>query len=158
MTSRLLHDVLDGPPRAVGRPITQRDMDVAASAQAIVEEAMLRSARHVHEQTGEKNLCLAGGVSLNCVANGRVVREGPFENVWIQPAAEDSGGALGAALFVWHQLLGNERRPSKGFMQSALLGPEFSSTEMSDAAQARGLPVCWRQVLPPIRHPSERLH
>jgi len=88
-----------GPPRAPESPITQREMDIAASIQAVTEEVMLRAARHAHERTGMKNLVLAGGVALNCVGNGRILREGPFENIWIQPAAGDAGGALGAALF-----------------------------------------------------------
>src|ERR687889_2653087 len=85
-------------------------MDLARSVQEVTEEAMLRMARHAHKETGERNLCLAGGVALNCVGNGRILREGPFENVWVQPAAGDAGGSLGAALSVWHQYLGNERR------------------------------------------------
>src|SRR5258705_5731568 len=88
-------------------------------------------ARHVHAKTGQKNLCLAGGVALNCVANGRLLREGPFENLWIQPAAGDAGGALGAALFVWHQLLGNMRVAEATDSQSgSLLGPSFSGGEI----------------------------
>ena len=87
----------------------QRYMDIAASIQKVTEEILLRMARHVHRETGMRNLCLAGGVALNCVANGRILREGPFENVWIQPAAGDAGGALGVALFIWHQLVGKPR-------------------------------------------------
>ena len=96
-----------GPARRPESPLTQREMDMAASIQMVCEEVMLRAARHVHRQTGMKNLVLAGGVALNCVGNGRILREGPFEHIWIQPAAGDAGGAIGAALLVWYQLLGN---------------------------------------------------
>jgi carbamoyltransferase len=111
-------------------------MDLARSVQEVTEEAMLRMARHVHKETGEKNLCLAGGVALNCVGNGRVLREGPFEQVWIQPAAGDAGGALGACLSVWYQYLGNARdvEQVKGGhadgMRGSYLGPDFSSDEI----------------------------
>ena len=86
-----------------------RDMDIAASIQLVTEEIMLAAARHVHRETGQRHLCLAGGVALNCVGNGRILREGPFDRIWIQPAAGDAGGALGAAQFVWHNLLGKPR-------------------------------------------------
>jgi len=116
-----------GPPRKPESPLTQREMDIAASIQAVTEEIMLRAARHVHRLTGMKNLVMAGGVALNCVGNGRILREGPFDNIWIQPAAGDAGGALGAALFVWHQLLDNERNVQKDDRQHAsLLGPAYS--------------------------------
>ena len=100
MTSPKFHRLFGGPPRKPESPLTQREMDLAASIQVVTEEIMLRMARHVHESTGMKNLCLAGGVALNCVANGRILREGPFERLWIQPAAGDAGGALGVALFI----------------------------------------------------------
>jgi carbamoyltransferase len=97
----------------------------------VTEEIMLRSARHLHDQTGLKNLCLAGGVALNCVGNGRILREGPFENIWIQPAAGDAGGALGAALFIWHQLLENPRTPCPtDSQQGSLLGPRCDENEI----------------------------
>jgi carbamoyltransferase len=106
-------------------------MDIAASIQAVTEEIMLRAAKHVHSQTGMKNLVLAGGVALNCVGNGRILREGPFDNIWIQPAAGDAGGALGAALFVWYQLLGNERKVDGMDKQRAsLLGPDYSDEKI----------------------------
>src|SRR2546427_11574093 len=89
-----------GPPRQPESPVTQREMDLAASVQQVTEEIMLRMAHHVHRETGLANLCLAGGVALNCVGNGRLLMEGPFENIWIQPAAGDAGGALGVALFI----------------------------------------------------------
>ena len=106
MTSRKFDRLFGGPPRKPESPLTEREMDLAASIQEVTEEIMLRAARHVHEKTGMKNLCLAGGVALNCVGNGRILREGPFENLWIQPAAGDAGGALGVALFIWYQLSG----------------------------------------------------
>ncbi|MBW1883755.1 MAG: hypothetical protein JRJ58_09525, partial [Deltaproteobacteria bacterium] len=109
MTSPKMDELFGGPARKSESEISQREMDIAASIQVVTEEIVMRTAQTAHELTGSKNLTLAGGVALNCVANGRIVREGPFENVWIQPAAGDAGGALGAALFVWHQLLGNSR-------------------------------------------------
>jgi carbamoyltransferase len=131
MTSTRFHRLFGGPPRAPESHLEQRHMDLAASIQAVTEEAMLRMGRHVHQATGMKNLVLAGGVALNCVANGRLLREGPFENLWIQPAAGDAGGALGAALFVWHQLLGKPREPSPlDSQQGSLLGPAFSTSEV----------------------------
>ncbi len=127
MTSAKFHDVFGGPPKTPDEPITQRHMDLAASVQAITEEVVLRTARYAHRLTGSKNLCLAGGVALNCVANGRILREGPFENIWIQPAAGDAGGALGVALFVWHQLLDRPRTARLADSQEgSLLGPVYS--------------------------------
>lgn len=133
MTNSKFADLFGGPPRKKESPLTQREMDVAASIQAVTEEVMLRAARHVYDHTGMKNLVMAGGVSLNCVANGRILREGPFENIWIQPAAGDAGGALGAALFVWHQLLGNAREVGDCDSQKgSLLGPEYSDDEIKE--------------------------
>jgi carbamoyltransferase len=128
MTGDELGRLFGGPPRRSEDQITQREMDLAASIQAVTEEVMLATARSVHQKTKMKNLCLAGGVALNCVANGRLLREGPFEKIWIQPAAGDAGGALGGALFVWHQLLGKPRPvDGKGDAQKgSLLGPRFS--------------------------------
>jgi len=126
MTGPKFHALFGAPPRVPESLLTQREMDLAASVQVVTEEVMLRSARHIHRQTGLKNLVLAGGVALNCVGNGRVLREGPFENVWIQPAAGDAGGALGTATFIWHQLLDNPRAPNNGdAMQGSLLGPAY---------------------------------
>ncbi|TWT58498.1 Decarbamoylnovobiocin carbamoyltransferase [Thalassoglobus neptunius] len=126
MTSSRFHDLFGGLPRQPESKLTQREMDLAASVQLATEEIMLRMARHVHRQTGMKNLCLAGGVALNCVANGRLLREGPFERIWIQPAAGDAGGALGVALFIAHQMLNHERVPHPVLPQAAsALGPEF---------------------------------
>jgi len=131
MISAKFDKLFGGPPRKPESPLTQREMDIAASIQAVTEEIMLRAARHVHRLTGMKNLTLAGGVALNCVGNGRVLREGPFDNIWIQPAAGDAGGALGAALFVWHQLLENERKVDGSDKQRAsLLGPKYSDEQI----------------------------
>ena len=101
MTGGRFERLFGGPPRTPETPLTQREMDLARSLQDVTEEIMLRMARHVHRVTGARNLALAGGVALNCVGNGRILREGPFEEIWIQPAAGDAGGALGAALFIW---------------------------------------------------------
>jgi carbamoyltransferase len=124
MTSPEFDRLFDGPRRTAEDRITQREMDMAASIQAVTEEIMLRCARYAHQLTGAQNLVLAGGVALNCVGNGKILREGPFENVWIQPAAGDAGGALGAALFVWHQLLDRPRVVGERDSQrGSLLGP-----------------------------------
>ena len=109
MTSRAFDKIFDGPPRRPESKITQREMDLARSIQVITEEAMLKMAAHAHKETGIKKLCMAGGVALNCVANGRLLREGPFDDIWIQPAAGDAGGALGIALAIWHRYLGKPR-------------------------------------------------
>ena len=131
MTGSKFEKLFGGPPRKSDSPLTQREMDIAASIQAVTEEIMLRAARHVHRQTGMKNLVLAGGVALNCVGNGRILREGPFDNIWIQPAAGDAGGAVGAALFVWYQLLDNERKVDSCDKQRAsLLGPAYSNEQI----------------------------
>jgi carbamoyltransferase len=131
MTSPRMDTLFGGPPRRSEAEITQREMDIAASIQAVTEEIVLRTARYSHELTGASNLALAGGVALNCVANGRILREGPFEEVWIQPAAGDTGGALGSALFVWHQLLDNPRAIQNGdSQQGSLLGPSYSNPEI----------------------------
>jgi carbamoyltransferase len=131
MTSERFHDVFGGPPRRPETPITQRDMDLAASVQEVCEEAVLRAGRHVHGLTGAHRLVMAGGVALNCVANGRLRREGPFEDIWIQPAAGDAGGALGGALLAWHHELGRERRPGPSDSQKgSLLGPEYPDRDI----------------------------
>ena len=131
MTSRRFHRLFGGPPRRPDSEPTQREMDLAASIQLVTEEAMLNIARHVHRETGLPDLCLAGGVALNCVGNGRILREGPFENVWIQPAAGDAGGALGAALWCWYQHLGNARTPQpRDSQQGSYLGPAFSPAQV----------------------------
>ncbi len=127
MTNGRFHRLFDGPPRLSEGPLTRKDMDIARSIQQVMEEIMLKMANHVHAVTKKENLCLAGGVALNCVGNGRLLREGPFRNVWIQPAAGDAGGALGAALFVWHQILGNERLSDDihDHQKGSLLGPDY---------------------------------
>lgn len=131
MTSKKFDNLFDGPPRTAESEVTQREMDLAASVQAVTEEIMLRMSRHVHARTGMKNLVLAGGVALNCVGNGRVLREGPFDQLWIQPAAGDAGGALGTALFIWNQLLEKPRNPQgRDSQKGSLLGPEFSDEEI----------------------------
>jgi carbamoyltransferase len=131
MTSQKFERLFGGPPRKPDSRITRRDMDIAASIQKVTEEVMLRSARHVHQLTGMRALCLAGGVALNCVGNGRILREGPFDDIWIQPAAGDAGGALGVALFIWHQLLDKPRAPQpKDAQHGSLLGPVYSDEEI----------------------------
>jgi carbamoyltransferase len=131
MTSKKFEKLFDGPPRSPEARLTQREMDIAASIQVVTEEIMLRAARHVHAETGMRNLCLAGGVALNCVGNGRILREGPFENIWIQPAAGDAGGALGVALFIWHQLLDHPRiARSEDAQHGSLLGPRATDSEI----------------------------
>jgi carbamoyltransferase len=131
MTTPKMNELFGGPPRKAESEITQREMDIAASIQVVTEEIVLKIADHAHALTNSKNLVMAGGVALNCVANGRVLREGPFENLWIQPAAGDAGGALGAALFTWHQLLDKPRAAAEYDHQSgSLLGPEFSEAEI----------------------------
>ena len=140
MTSSKFHRLFDGPPRAPESPLTQKHMDIAASIQAVTENSMLKMAHHVHQATGMNKLCLAGGVALNCVANGRILREGPFDEVWIQPAAGDAGGALGVALLIWHQLLDNPRPHDQlDYQGGSDLGPEFSNQQVQqflDSANA----------------------
>ena len=132
MTSRAMDKLFGGPPRRPETPLTQREMDIARSCQVVTEEVMLRIARTVHRETKLKNLCMAGGVALNCVGNGRILREGPFENIWIQPAAGDAGGALGVALALWYNHLGHERMADgeNDAMRGALLGPEYGDEEI----------------------------
>ena len=127
MTNGAFDSLFGGPPRAPESRLTQRDMDLACSIQAVCEEIMLRMARTAHRETGLENLCLAGGVALNCVGNGRLLREGPFKRLWIQPAAGDAGGALGVAQLIWHRYCKQPRRvtPGRDSMQGACLGPAF---------------------------------
>jgi carbamoyltransferase len=139
MTSAKFHNLFGGPPRQPESRVTQREMDLAASIQAVTEEVMLRTARHVQRTTGLKNLVLAGGVALNCVANGRILRETPFENIWIQPAAGDAGGALGAALFVWYQLLDHSRQPAgRDQQKGSFLGPAFNDDAIAAVLDREG--------------------
>jgi carbamoyltransferase len=132
MTGPKFHRLFGGPPRQPESELTQREMDLAASVQRVTEEIMLRVSSHVQRETGCKNLVMAGGVALNCVGNGRILREGPFESIWIQPAAGDAGGALGAAQFVWHQLLDKPRAvvAGKDSQSGSLLGPRFSNEQI----------------------------
>ncbi|HEY8503313.1 MAG TPA: carbamoyltransferase [Gemmataceae bacterium] len=139
MTGRRFHRLFGGPPRQPESELQQRHKDLAASVQKVTEEVMLRTAREAHRRTGMRNLVLAGGVALNCVGNGRLLREGPFEQVWVQPAAGDAGGALGAALFVWHQLLEKPRSPAaRGAQKGSLLGSRFESSEIGAFLKGRG--------------------
>jgi len=142
MTNDKFGDLFGGPARAAESDITQREMDIARSIQVVTEEIVLKMARHLHTITGEKNLCMAGGVALNCVANGRLLREGPFEHVWIQPAAGDAGGALGAALLTWHLVKGQPRKADgiKDTMKGSYLGPNFDG-EVEGFLKARGYPA-----------------
>jgi len=128
MTNRHFNRLFGTLPRKPEAKLTQKYMDIAASIQSVAEEIMLKMVMHVHKLTGQDNLCLAGGVALNCVGNGRILREGPFKNVWIQPASGDAGGALGAALLAWHKYLGNRRILSEtnDSQKASLLGPSYS--------------------------------
>jgi carbamoyltransferase len=140
MTSPAFHELFGGAPRSPESAIEQRHMDLAASIQSVTEDVMLAMAREVHRETGMRKLVLAGGVALNCVANGRLLREGPFDDIWIQPAAGDAGGALGAALFVWHQLLDKPRETNGSDRQKgSLLGPQFRTSEICDWLDALGV-------------------
>lgn len=142
MTNKKFHSLFGGEPRKPETRITQREMDLACSIQSVTEEIMLRIARHVRKETGEKNLCLAGGVALNCVANGRILSEGIFDNLWIQPAAGDAGGAIGAALFAWYQVLENSRTSDEKTdrQHGSFLGPEFHSHEIELWLKSRNIP------------------
>ncbi|HLH78015.1 MAG TPA: carbamoyltransferase [Candidatus Binataceae bacterium] len=139
MTNGAFDALFGGPPRSPESLLTQREMDLAASIQQVTEEIMLRLARTVHRELGTEYLCMAGGVALNCVANGRILREGPYRDLWIQPAAGDAGGALGAALTVWHQYREQPRQISlPDRMQGAYLGPSFSDSEIEAELDAVG--------------------
>ena len=140
MTNERFDALFDGPPRKPAAPLEQRHMDLAASIQAVIEEAVLRLTRSLAEETGEANLCLAGGVALNCVANGKVLRDGRFENIWVQPAAGDSGGALGAALTIYHLYADRPRTVANtpDGMAGSYLGPEFDDGETQTRLKAAG--------------------
>lgn len=141
MTGRKFAALFGGPGRALEGPLTPREMDLARSVQVVIEEAMMNMARHVRKQTQASNLCLAGGVALNCVANGALLRSGVFDRLWIQPAAGDAGGALGAALMAWHGYAGHARTPSvPDAMQGAYLGPGFSDEEIVRFLEANDVP------------------
>jgi len=139
MTNGRFDRLFGGPPRKPESLLTQREMDLAASVQKVTEEVMLRLARTVNRELGVEYLCMAGGVALNCVANGRILREGPFRDIWIQPAAGDAGGAVGAALATWHQYHGKPRAAREGdAMRGAYLGPSFAADEIEAALDAAG--------------------
>ena len=139
MTSEKFHDLLGGPARKPETALEQRHMDIAASIQKVTEEIVMRAARHVHRVTGMSNLCLAGGVALNCVSNGILLREGPFDEIWIQPAAGDAGGALGAAMLIWHQLLDKPREVGRRDSQrGSLLGPRYDEDQIRTFLESRG--------------------
>jgi len=139
MTNRKFDQLFGGPPRNEESEVTQKEMDIARSIQRVTEEIVLKLARTVQKETGAEFLCLAGGVALNCVANGRLLREGPFKDIWIQPAAGDAGGALGAALSIWYEYLQNPRKPSAGDdMRGSFLGPSHSQEEIVEYLQRIG--------------------
>ena len=145
MVNKRFEKLFGGRPRKPESRLTRRDMDLARSVQAVTEEVILRMAEHVYKKTGQKNLCLAGGVALNCVANGRILREGPFENLWIQPAAGDAGGALGAALFAWYQYLENKRIANgrDDFQRGSYLGPSFENSHITDYLKENDISYTW---------------
>jgi carbamoyltransferase len=139
MTNARFHELFGGPPREPEGAITEREMDLAASIQQVTEMIMLRAARHARRLTGAENLCLAGGVALNCVGNGAILREGIFDDLWIQPASGDAGGALGVALLIWHQLLGNARTAEPlDSQRGSLLGPAPSEESIRKFLDRRG--------------------
>lgn len=142
MTNGKFDNLFEGPPRKPESPLTQREMDLAKSIQEVIEEAMLRMSRFLKKETGEKNLCLAGGVALNCVANGKILKEGVFKDIWIQPAAGDAGGAIGAALSVWYQYLVKERKVNDRMdsMKGAYLGPSFSENYIESYLSEQKIP------------------
>jgi carbamoyltransferase len=140
MTNDKFADLFGGPRREPESKMTQREMDLARSVQVVTEEVMLRMGRTVHAETGLKHLVIAGGVALNCVANGRLLREGPFEDVWIQPAAGDAGNALGCALFAWHQILGNDRQADGRRQKATYLGPAFDDEMVQAYLDEKAIP------------------
>ncbi len=151
MTNRKFDKLFGGPPRRKESQLAQREMDLARSVQEVTEMAMLRMARHAKEVTGAKQLCLAGGVALNCVANGKILRENIFDDIWIQPAAGDAGGALGAALAAWYDYLGNPRQTNgkSDAQKGSYLGPEFVDKDIREFLD--------RNNLPHVRHSDDEL-
>lgn len=147
MTSKLFGKLFDGPARNPDSQVTQKEMDMARSIQQVTEDIVLKIAGYAYQQTGCENLCLAGGVALNCVANGRIYREGPFKSIWIQPAAGDAGGSLGAALLTWHEYFNNSKceliatQPNNGIdlMQGSYLGPAFTNLQILEYLQQSGI-------------------
>ena len=142
MTNDKFSKLMDGPPRKPESDISQKEMDMAKSVQEVVEEVMLRQGQYIHKETGMDYLTMSGGVSLNCVGNGRLLREGPFKDVWIQPAAGDAGSSLGAALFTWYKVLGNERDVKKrpNIQRGSYLGPSYSPDEIKSYLDANKIP------------------
>jgi carbamoyltransferase len=142
MTSGAFHDLFGGPPREPESKLTQKEMDLARSVQVVCEEIMLRMARDIHRRTGMENLCLAGGVALNCVGNGKILREGPFKRLFIQPAAGDAGGSLGVAQLIWHRYKQQPRKvtPGRDTMKGAYLGPSFTPDEIESYLKAQNIP------------------
>jgi carbamoyltransferase len=142
MTNSKFNNLFGGKPRVPESNLTQKEMDLARSIQDVTEEIVFRMGRHIHKETGSKNLCLAGGVALNCVANGKLLKEGPFERIWIQPAAGDAGGALGAALIGWYNYFGNQRTADNknDSQKGSYLGPEFNDEEIESFLNIRKLP------------------
>lgn len=142
MTNDNFHRLFGASPRKPESKLTQREMDLARSIQEVTEEIMLKISKHAYEITGKKNLCLSGGVALNCVGNGRILREGPFENIWIQPASGDAGSALGAALFTWYKYLDNSRDANSktDFQYGSYLGPQYKENEVQDFLEKRDIP------------------
>jgi carbamoyltransferase len=144
MTNSRFDEIFGGPPRKPESKLTQREMDIAASIQVVTEEVVLRLAKTLHEETGENNLCLAGGVALNCVANGRLLREGPYEDIWVQPAAGDAGGAAGAAAVAWHgydqqpRHLNGNSSPAADRMHGSYLGPQYTAEQIRAELDAMG--------------------
>ncbi len=153
MTNAKFDTLFGAPPRKAESTISQREMDLARSIQVVTEEIVLRLARTVHAELGMKHLCLAGGVALNCVANGRLLREGPFEDIWIQPAAGDAGGALGAAYSAWHEYLDEERDTPRGdAMLGSYLGPAFDDDEIRRFLDSQG--AVYREIDEDERYPE----
>jgi carbamoyltransferase len=154
MTTRAFAALFGGPPREPESPITKREMDLAASIQQVTDLALLRMAEHLRQLTGERRLCLAGGVALNCVSNGRLLREGPFDEIWVQPAAGDGGGSMGCALAAYHGWLGQPRRVEAGADAQAgsYLGPSFSDEEIEGFLETHGYPH--RRLPEPDRAPT----
>ena len=142
MTSSKLDKLFDGPPRQPETELTQREMDIARSVQDVTEEVVLRMGRHIRKETGQKNLCIAGGVGLNCVANGKLLREKVFDKIWIQPAAGDAGCSLGAAMFTWYKYLGNERKADgeNDSQQGSYLGPKFEDRDIVEYLNKNNIP------------------
>ena len=140
MTNSKFHKLFGGLPRKPESKLTQKEMDLACSVQEVTEEIVMKMAKFVRKETGMKHLCLAGGVALNCVANGKLLRTGLFDDIWIQPAAGDAGGAVGCSLFTWYQYLNKQRKANgkSDFMKGAYLGPEFKNESIESFLKKNG--------------------